>query len=282
MPVKRILTARQKQIVQDNYLLMPSRQLAKKVGRGTSKFFICQYLSVNGLIVPKETIGKWRSESLRGNSTSTLATDRKLKKFYLFLGSKALAKKVKRSSSFVITRLRQLGLEVPQEVKNQRSLDSRIKPGNISHNKGRKISDWMTPAQIRKIKKTQFKKGNLPHNTKHDLAVSIRPDKRGVKMLFIRIGLGNWKPLHRYNWEQVHGPIAKGLNLIFKDRNAFNCNAGNLELLTNAELMRRNSFWANYPAPIGRIIQLQGALSRQINKHLKNIQNAKKQNQRSA
>lgn len=45
----------------------------------------------------------------------------------------------------------------------------------------------------------------------------------------------------RYTWEQNHGPIPKGMNVVFKDNNPRNMEISNLELITDAELSRRNS-----------------------------------------
>lgn len=45
----------------------------------------------------------------------------------------------------------------------------------------------------------------------------------------------------RYTWEQNHGPIPKGMNVVFKDNNPRNMEISNLELITDGELSRRNS-----------------------------------------
>ena len=41
-----------------------------------------------------------------------------------------------------------------------------FKAGHISHNKGKKLEDYLDKETIKKIKKTQFKKGNKPPQTK--------------------------------------------------------------------------------------------------------------------
>lgn len=190
---------------------------------------------------------------------------------------KALAKHVGKSHTFVKCRLRQLGLEIPLEVRQQFSIKSRIQPGNIPINKGKKWHEFMSLEAQARSRKTTFKKGQLPHNTKEDFAISTRTDKTGLQYQYIRIRLGKWVPLHRFIWEQNFGTIPHRMNLVFKNRNTFDCRIENLELLTNAELMKRNSFH-NYPKPIALTIQLQGALTRQIRKHLKRIKD-EKQNQ---
>lgn len=126
----------------------------------------------------------------------------------------------------------------------------------------RKKSDALD-IQKRCCKATQFTKGNLPHNTKDDGDIGIRD---GYK--YLRLSLANWVLLHRYNWEQVHGKIPKGFNLVFKDNNANNCQVENLELVSNADLMRRNTI-QRYPAELQRSIKLIGKLKRKISNHEK-------------
>ena len=84
---------------------------------------------------------------------------------------------------------------------------------------------------------TQFKPGQLPHNTKYDGCISVRAD--GYK--YIRLELKKWVLYHRYLWEQTYGPIPPGMILVFKDRNPLNCDLDNLELISRRENLRRNS-----------------------------------------
>lgn len=86
-------------------------------------------------------------------------------------------------------------------------------------------------------KETQFKKGQLPYNTKYDGCITVRSD--GYK--YIRLAMNKWVLYHRYVWEQAYGPIPPGMILVFKDRNPLNCDLGNLELITRSENLRRNS-----------------------------------------
>lgn len=196
---------------------------------------------------------------------------------YLTIPATSLSRMLGRAKAVARQRMAILGLVVPADVIQRFKDESRIKPGNVPFNKGKKQSDFMAQEAIERIRATQFRKGNLPHNTKADFEISIRADKRGVKYKFIRTGLGKWIGLHRYKWEEVYGPIPPKMNLVFKDGDTFNCDISNLELLSNEDLMRRNTVH-NYPKPITQAIQLRGALNRQINKHLKKLSN-EKQNQ---
>ena len=82
---------------------------------------------------------------------------------------------------------------------------------------------------------TQYKKGNLPHNTKFDGAIRVQSDYK-----YIRIAKAKWMPLHRYIWTQVYGD--PGSNLIrFKDGNTMNCGIENLTMVSRGENAALNS-----------------------------------------
>lgn len=200
--------------------------------------------------------------------------DQFLRENYLTIPASELSRLLGRAKSVAAQRMKRLGIAVPKEVTSRFSLASRIKPGNVSHNKGKRQVDYMTPEAIARTRATRFNKGHLPHNTLADLEITLRTDKRGVQYKHIRVALGKWEPLHRYNWMQAHGPIPPKMNLVFKDGNTMNCDLDNLELISNADLLRRN-YVHNYPEDIARTIQLRGALNRQINKHLKKMKDEK-------
>lgn len=173
-----------------------------------------------------------------------------------------------RAESVARQRMARIGLVVPREIIERRIADSRIKKGNTPPNKGKKWNDFMSKEGMRNSRRTTFKKGNLPHNTKYDGAMGIRRDKTGIEYIYIRVGLAKWEPLHRMVWRHHKGKIPPRMLIVFKDGNQGNCNIDNLEMISMADNLRRNS-WHNYPKEIGTIIQLRGALNRQINKHLK-------------
>lgn len=121
-----------------------------------------------------------------------------------------------------------------------------------------------------------FQKGhklkNGPSNKRNTTEVK-QWTKKGKPVLII-LSPGRRIPLQRYIWEQSNGPIPPAHNIIFKDRNTLNCNLDNLELVSNSELMIRNSA-LRFGPEIFSIIQLRGALNRQINKKLKLLSNEK-------
>ncbi len=126
---------------------------------------------------------------------------------------------------------------------------NRFKKGQTSWNKGRK--GYLSEPQAMALIPTQFKKGNQPLNTLPVGTVTV--DSYGCKK--IKLGEPNvWQFLHRHVYEAEHGPIPKGHALIFRDGNKLNCALDNLQLLTRAELMARNSI-QNYPLELQQAIR---------------------------
>lgn len=74
-----------------------------------------------------------------------------------------------------------------------------------------------------------------------------------------------WRAVHIIIWEAQHGPLPAGHAIIFKDGDKTNHSEDNLQMVTRADLMRRNSAHNRGPE-IYRLIQLKGAITRQINK----------------
>jgi hypothetical protein len=128
---------------------------------------------------------------------------------------------------------------------------SRFKPGNISHNKGQKMSKEM----YEMVKVSMFKKGNEPHNMKYD--GHERKDKDGY--VYVRIAKAKYVLKHRYVWEQQNGPIPKGNIIIFKDRDKSNIKIDNLQMITKLENMQRNTV-TKYPLELQKLIKLNNKL----------------------
>lgn len=127
--------------------------------------------------------------------------------------------------------------------------------------------------------KTRFKKGNKPHTWVPVGAERVTKDGVLERKVSDRGGYNNrdWKPVHVLIWEKDNGPVPKGRLVVFKDRNRANFDRGNLECITRAENMRRNTYH-RYGKDVARLIQLRGALNRQINKRGRNEES----NRRSA
>lgn len=146
---------------------------------------------------------------------------------------------------------------------------NQFKPGAKAWNKGKK--GWCAPGS----EKTQFLKGHLPHNTKHNGAISIRKDKRGVPYYHIRIEKCRWIYYQRYVWEKVNGPVPPNTCVIFIDGNTLNCSIDNLKLITRQENVLRNSI-NRYGPELRQIIQLTSKAQKLINNHKNTNTNGKK------
>lgn len=148
----------------------------------------------------------------------------------------------------------------------------RFTKGHLSWNKDKSPKDYMNDESYEKIAKTQFKKGNLPPNTKHDGAISLRHDKSGKSYYFIRLSKAKWMQLHVKIYQDAYGPIPKNHIIVFKDRNTLNVTLENLECITRKENMLRNTLHRLTPE-IKQTIRV-------LTKLKKHIKNGKKQNQR--
>lgn len=110
--------------------------------------------------------------------------------------------------------------------------------GSVPANKGKKMP--FNPNSAR----TQFKKGQIPHNTKH--AGHERVSKDG----YVEISIEETNPhtgyerryvlKHKHLWEQKNGGVPKGMCLKSKDGNKQNTDPDNWEPIPRAMLPRLN------------------------------------------
>lgn len=85
-----------------------------------------------------------------------------------------------------------------------------------------------------------------------------------------------WTPVHRQVWEAAHGPVPKGHAVVFREgrrtTDPARITPDALELVTRQELMRRNSYHARMPREVAQLVQLRGAITRAINRRLREQQ----------
>jgi hypothetical protein len=120
----------------------------------------------------------------------------------------------------------------------------------------------MSAEQYEKAQPTMFKKGQNPSGTLYDGCVTIRGDG----YFWIRIAERIWRELHRVIWEQYYGPVPEGFKIAFKDGNKMNCEIDNLEIISNADNMLRNSVH-NLPEELVTTIHILGVLKRKIREY---------------
>lgn len=116
-----------------------------------------------------------------------------------------------------------------KKIKN--NVDTRIKPGNVPPNKGRK--GYCSPGS----EKGWFKKGNLP--PKHLPVGTEVVDTDGY--LKVKIGEPHyWIYSHRLIWMREHGDMPDGCIVIFLDGDKTNLKPENLRLIAREEHVRLN------------------------------------------
>jgi hypothetical protein len=145
-----------------------------------------------------------------------------------------------------------------------RGIDHRFKKGWPSARAGKPF-----PTRGR-MGLTQFKKGQKPHNARFAIG-DRRINSEGYLDRKIRNDLKgglNWTAEHRLVWIEANGPIPPGHVVTFKEGRRTTELAGitpdALELITHSANLRRHGMHARYPKEVVRLIQLKGAITRQL------------------
>ncbi|MDB0602338.1 HNH endonuclease signature motif containing protein [Tenacibaculum maritimum] len=266
---KKVLTPEIENYIKENYLLQSGASIGKKFN--IAKHVVNRFKRNNNLLVPIKLKKKMRLDAFhkatKGKTNFTEKEDQFIKDNYLKLPVKTIADKIGRSGTGVNTALKRMNLEIPDEIIKQNKKFAQFKKGHVPENKGKKQIEYMSAEMIERTKATRFKKGNLPHNSQgiNNGDVHIRKDSKGRYYKWIRESLGVWKMLHVFNWEKEFGPIPDGYIIVFKNKDSMNCEPSNLELITRAENMAKNTIH-RYPDHIKENIRL---ISK-INKTIKN------------
>lgn len=111
---------------------------------------------------------------------------------------------------------------------------------------------------------TQFKPGNRPFN--HRPVGAQRITKDGYlqrKVSDTGYAPRDWTDEHRLMWEAQHGPVPQGHVVVFRDGNRQNLRLDNLELISRADLIRRNTIH-RYPPALKKAIRQAGQLRKAI------------------
>lgn len=143
---------------------------------------------------------------------------------------------------------------------------SRFRKGQVPPNKGLRRPGWHRG----RMQETQFKRGE-----RSDVAVKLwKPigTERISKDGYLERKINNdlplqrrWRAVHLIIWEAAHGPLPMGHAIVFKNGDKADIRLDNMECITRASLMARNSIH-NWPQPLRNTVQLLGALNRQIRK----------------
>ena len=151
----------------------------------------------------------------------------------------------------------------------RRGAATQFHPGNRPWNAGTKGVAGIHP----NTRANQFKPGNVSG------AAAARLQPLGSERVvdgYLRRKVNDdlprmrrWKAVHVLVWEEVHGPVPPGHVVAFRrglhTTVAAEITVDRLELVTRAEMMRRNSFHNTLPDDVKCLVQLKGQLTRKIN-----------------
>jgi hypothetical protein len=200
----------------------------------------------------------------------------RLRELYPHQRTEDVAKALGRNIPAVYNKAMELGLKKTTEymstehskrlrMDNDAGAVYRFKPGMEPWNKGKSFVAGGRASE------TRFKPGNTPL-TARPLG-SFRITKDSILQRKITDEPGNWtkrwRSVHEQVWIDAHGPVPKGHIVVFKPgmrTTVFEeITLDKVECITYAENMRRNTKH-RYPKEIADLMQLRGALNRQINK----------------
>jgi hypothetical protein len=150
---------------------------------------------------------------------------------------------------------------------------TQFKPGQTSWNKGKK---GLTGTQ-ENCRATQFKPGQMPRNWVPIGSHRVNGDGYlDRKVSDDRGGPRDWVAVHRLVWMEANGPVPDGHVVVFKPGRRTNVleqiTADAVELVSRVELMKRNTVHARYPKEVVQLVQLKGAIKRQVNRLAKESQ----------
>lgn len=147
----------------------------------------------------------------------------------------------------------------------------RYPKGHVPANKGLRRPGWSAG----RMRETQFKKGRPASESRNYKPIgSLRITRDGQLERKVTddpnlYPARRWVSVQRLVWEAANGPIPARHIVRFKDGMYTvvekDITLDKLELVSMAENMKRNTIH-NLPKPLKQVIQLRGALRRQINK----------------
>lgn len=195
----------------------------------------------------------------------------------------AIARDMRRGTRGVYAAAHKLGLSKPLEVVAEMARERSRQPGHggAGHRWPKGHAPW--------------NKG-LPGSTgthPNSRATQFKPGQYNGRAALLRLPLGclrvnadgvlerkvtdlpgapnlRWKAVHTLLWVAAHGPVPAGHVVVFKPGMKTNeldrITLDKLECISRRENMLRNSVHAKYPPELAKLVQLRGALQRQINR----------------
>lgn len=154
---------------------------------------------------------------------------------------------------------------VQRGKQDPRMLASQFRPGLVPWNKGLHYMPGGRGAESR------FQKGHRPQTWVPVGSYRINSDGQLDRKMNDKPGPSHvrWFPVTRLVWETAHGPVPKGSVVVFRPGMRTNVleeiTLQRLECITRGELAQRNHPRNKHPE-LGRLVQLKGAITRQVNR----------------
>lgn len=204
---------------------------------------------------------------------------------YAYSLTKDLAVVLDRPVGAVHQKARKLGLHKDIQFIADMARERSARPGHggAAHRFQKGVPSWSKGTKGRVgvqegCKATQFKKGRPACEARNYVPIgSLRLSKDGYIERKVTddpaiVPARRWVGVHRLVWEAAHGPVPAGHAVAFlpgrRTTDPERITVDGLELLTRAELMRRNTYH-QYGPEVAKVMQLRGAIQRQINKRAK-------------
>ena len=198
------------------------------------------------------------------------ADDARLRELYGTKGADEVAHDLGRTLSAVVSRASFLGLGkrpwTPEDEDQLRELYPHEDMADICRITQRTATALRARAAILGVKRVDSPNRKAAHRAhsehmktkrargyRNSTAVPIGTESMQGGKLFRKVSdtgeTRDWKLAHRLVWEELHGPIPAGHIIVFRDGNSQNLEPSNLEMITEAERMRRHSI-VRYPREI--------------------------------
>lgn len=153
---------------------------------------------------------------------------------------------------------------------------NQFKPGQKAWNHGTHYTAGGRSAE------TRFKPGRPAEEARNYVPIgSLRQSKDGYLERKVTddpslVPARRWVAVHRLVWMEANGPVPDGHVVVFRPgrRTAVleQISVDALELVSRVELMKRNTVHARYPKEVVQLVQLKGAIKRQVNRIAKESQ----------
>ena len=143
----------------------------------------------------------------------------------------------------------------------RKGLGTRFSKGIVPWNKGKHWNAGGRSAE------TRFHKGHVPHTW---VPVGTERDNGGYlerKVSDTGCTRRDFRLVHIMHWERYRGLVPEGHIVVFRNGDKRDIRMANLELISRAENMKRNTVWNRYPPEVAQAIHHLGQFKRRLKEH---------------